>query len=388
MLIDILIILFAIGAVFRGREIGFVRQLCSTIGFFSGLFIGADLEPHTVLYAHTQIARVLITLLTTLGCALILLTIGEYVGVRLKSKVLLRPINLFDNGLGSLVSVGSLLFSVWLAASVITALPFESLQNEIHSSKIVATLNRVLPNAPTLIAELGNLIDPNGFPQVFVGSEPSPRANVNLPSLGTMAYAVNHDRGSVVKVEGQGCGGIVEGSGFVVGPGLIATNAHVVAGIRHPFVEDSNGTHSSRVIWFDPNLDFAVLRVAHLAGPSLTISSVHIVSGTPAAVLGYPGGGPFSAGTAAVLDEFTASGRNIYGTGNTNRDVFEVQATIIPGNSGGPLVAKDGSVIGIIFAESTEYQHVGYALTTPQVITELKQATSNNQTVSTGRCAA
>jgi S1-C subfamily serine protease len=142
------------------------------------------------------------------------------------------------------------------------------------------------------------------------------------------------------------------------------------------------------VIWFDPNLDFAVLRVPHLAGSSLDISSAHVASGTPAAVLGYPGGGPFSAGTAAVLDEFTASGRNIYGTGNTNRDVFEVQATIIPGNSGGPLVAKNGSVIGIVFAESTEYQHVGYALTTPQVITELKQATLNNQTVSTGRCAS
>src|ERR1700729_2762521 len=101
MFIDALIVIFAIGALYRGRELGFVRQLFSTVGFFGGLFIGALLEPHTVNLAHTQDARVLITMVTTLGCALVLLTIGEYIGVRLKHKVLLKRINAFDNGLGS-----------------------------------------------------------------------------------------------------------------------------------------------------------------------------------------------------------------------------------------------------------------------------------------------
>jgi S1-C subfamily serine protease len=245
----------------------------------------------------------------------------------------------------------------------------------------------VLPNAPTVIADLGNLIDPNGFPQVFIGNEPAPRTNINLPSLGSLQHAVNLDKNSVVKIEGQGCGGIVEGSGFDVGSDLVATNAHVVAGIRHPYVQDANGSHNGTVIWFDPNLDFAVLRVPNLAGQSLVLSSSHISHGTPAAVLGYPGGGPLTAGPAAVLDEFTASGRNIYGRGNTERDVYEIQANVIPGNSGGPLVAKDGTVIGVVFAESTAYQHIGYALTTSQVSTEINQAAASDQSVSTGRCA-
>jgi S1-C subfamily serine protease len=388
MLLDVLIICLAVGAIFRGREIGFVRQVCSTVGFFSGLFLGADLEPHTIISVHGQVARVVVTLITTLGCGLIFLTLGEYVGVLLKSKVLHNRINPFDNGFGSLVSVASLLLSVWLTASVITSLPFPSVQQQIHDSKIVSALDKALPSAPGVIADLGDLIDPNGFPQVFIGSEPIPKANVNLPSLGQMKYAVVHDENSIVKVAGEGCGGIVEGSGFVIGKDLIATNAHVVAGIKHPYVEDANGTHSTKVIWFDPNLDFAILKVSNLAGTPLAISSLHISSGTPAAVLGYPGGGPFSAGTAAVLDEFTASGKNIYGTGDTNRDVFEVSATIIPGNSGGPLVGENGDVIGIVFAESTSYQHVGYALTTPQVISEINLAKTNqNQTASTGKCA-
>jgi S1-C subfamily serine protease len=386
--IDLLIITFTVTAVFRGYDLGFVRQLFSTVGFFGGLFLGAWLEPHTVGLAHTQTSRILITFLTTLGCALILLTVGEYLGVRLKRKVVVKRIsNLFDNGLGALIGVASFLLTVWLAASIFTALPFPSAQTTLRGSRIVSLLDRLLPNAPTVIADLGNLIDPNGFPQVFIGSEPAPRGNVNLPSLGSLQAAVNRDKDSVVKVEGQGCGGIVEGSGFVVGSNLVATNAHVVAGIRHPVVQDANGTHSATVISFDPNLDFAVLRVSNLSGSSLVISNAHVSPGTAAAVLGYPGGGPLTAGPAAVIDEFTASGRNIYGRGNTERNVYEVQANIIPGNSGGPLVAKDGTVIGVVFAESTTYQHVGYALTTSQITTEINQAAAANQTVGTGRCA-
>jgi len=129
------------------------------------------------------------------------------------------------------------------------------------------------------------------------------------------------------------------------------------------------------------------LRVNNLAGGALTIDSGHVSPGTQAAVLGYPGGGPLKAGTAAVLDEFTATGRNIYGSGNTNRDVYEIQADVIPGNSGGPLVTKGGSVIGVVFAESTTYQHVGYALTMAQVTAEINQAVAQGQAIGTGSCA-
>jgi S1-C subfamily serine protease len=386
MFIDILIVLFTLSAMFRGNEIGFVRQLCSTIGFFGGLFIGAALEPHTVNLVHTAASRSAVTVATTLGCALILLTLGEYLGIMLKHKVLLKRINSLDNILGSGLSIISLLLSVWLSAAILNALPVPRLQADIHGSWIVTKLDMVLPPAPTVITDLGQLIDPNGFPQVFVGSEPSPPA-LPLPNLGDLQAAVNKDKGSVVKIEGQGCGGIVEGSGFVVGSDLVATNAHVVAGISQPYVQDANGNHSATVIWFDPNLDFAVLRVSNLAGHALNIDGSRVSNGTPGAVLGYPGGGPFDDGAAAVAQEFTAIGRNIYGSGTTTRQVYELQATIIPGNSGGPLVNEAGSVIGVVFAQSTTYNHVGYALTTDQIITEINQAEAQNQATGTGSCA-
>ncbi len=386
MLLDLLIVVFAVSALYRGRELGFLRQFCSAVGFFAGLFLGAWLEPHIFSHVQGQSSRALVAVSTTLGSALLLLMAGEYIGLKLKHRLLLKRANRFDVELGSVVNVISLLLSAWLLAAVIGALPLPSVQAAINDSRIISTLNKSLPEAPGVIASLGRLIDPNGFPQVFVGNEPAPKGNVDLPSLGELRTAVEKDRASVVKIEGQGCGGIVDGSGFVVGPNLIATNAHVVAGIRQPYVQDGNGTHRSTPIWFDPNLDFAVLQTANLAGEPLHITSTSVPSGTAAVALGYPGGGAFAARVAAVLEEITASGRNIYGRGNTVRDVYEIQADIIPGNSGGPLIAKDGSVIGVIFAQSTSYQHVGYALTTPQVINDIKQAAAANKTVSTGRC--
>jgi S1-C subfamily serine protease len=388
MILDIFIVIFGIMAIFRGRDIGFVRQIFSTVGFFGGLFIGALLEPHTIVWGHTAATRGVITITTTLGSALLLLTVGEYLGSRLKHRLVsVKIVNSYDNAFGAVLGIASMLFSIWLTTAVLSTLPYPSVQTAIHKSAIIRLLDRSLPGAPNVIASLGHLVDPNGFPQVFLGSEPIPRGNISLPSLGDLQKAVNLDKDSVVKVAGQGCGGIVEGSGFIVEPGLIATNAHVVAGIRHPYVQDANGEHGGSVIWFDPNLDFAVVRVSNLAGKPLLISSKAAESGTPAAVVGYPGGGAFNASSAAVLDSFTASGRNIYGKGNTNREVYEIQADVIPGNSGGPLIDKTGTVIGVIFAESTSYKHVGYALTTPAVTSAIAQAVRHNQPVSTGKCA-
>jgi S1-C subfamily serine protease len=386
MWIDILILAFCVSAVYRGREIGFVRQACSTIGFFGGLFFGAWLQSYTVKLANTPSGRALVTLITTVGCAMLFLTVGEIIGIYLKQRVVLKRINVLDVQFGAVLSILTVLLSSWLLASLFSSLPLQGVNDSVKRSRIVRSLNQVLPSAPNIIADLGKLIDPNGFPQVFIGSEPSPPSNIDLPSLGVLQAAVQADRASVVKLEGQGCGGVVEGSGFVVGSNLVATNAHVVAGIKHPYVIDKNGTHSGTVIGFDPSLDFAVLRVSNLAGKSLVVSHKHFGAGTPAAVLGYPGGGGFSANVAAVLDQFTASGRNIYGRGSTSRDVYELRARIIPGNSGGPLVATDGTVIGVIFAESTSFQNVGYALTTSQVTTEINQAAASNHTVSTGSC--
>lgn len=389
-IVDALIVLLALSAILRGKELGFIRQLLSTGGFFAGLLLGAALiEPRIINLAHTPTSRLFVTLLATLGTALLVLTIGEIIGLILKGKLQLRnSLDHVDNGFGALLGGVSLVIMVWLSAAILTTLPYPGLQSAVRNSLIVTTLNQKLPPAPPLVASIGHLIDPNGLPDVFVGSEPAPAQTPAVPPTPEqLSTAIAQDRASVVKVEGRGCGGIVEGSGFVVSDNLVATNAHVVAGIQNPYVIDDNGTHRAAAVWFDPDLDFAVLQVNNLAGHPLVFTTTSTHHGTQGGVLGYPGGGAFQAGTAVVLDEFTAVGRNIYGQRDTQRDVYSISATVVPGNSGGPLVDLNGRVLGVVFATSTTYNGVGYVLTAPEVIKEIHQAQATLQPVSTGDCA-
>lgn len=386
--LDIIIIVLAFSALYRGYELGLTRQLFSSAGFILGLLLGSYLQRYTVEFGETSLTRSLIALMTTLGLAFLFLGIGEQVGARLKTKVQKLKIDRLDGWFGSAVGVLTMLVAVWLSAAILLTFPLQDTQAQIRNSRIISTLNNSLPPATSVLSNLGNLINPNGFPQVFTGNEPALEGDTTIPGISAeLQSAIDTTKDSVVKLEGLGCGGIVEGTGFVIDSDLIATNAHVVAGVRQLYVRDSAGQHSASVVWFDPELDFAIVKADNLAGDPLLINYDTIPAGTQGAVLGYPGGGPLTAGGAEVIDRFNARGRDIYGQGISMRNVYSLAAKVIPGNSGGPVIADDGSVIGVIFAQSTSYQNVGYALTTPQIENAIEQARIQNRTVDNGYCA-
>jgi S1-C subfamily serine protease len=385
---DLLIVLLVLATLARGVEMGLVRQLGSSIGFFGGLFAGAAIGAYFLKdTSMSTTSRVVLSLLMTFGTATFLSSLGEYGGMSLKRRIQQHKIDTIDRVLGACLGGVTLLAVVWLGGSFLGSLPSPFIQKQVKTSSIVAALNKELPAAPSVISKFGHIIEPNGFPEVFTGLEPRVNPNTPLPSIGELDTAVQQDRASVVKIEGHGCGGIVDGSGFVAGNGLVATNAHVVAGVPNPMIIDANGEHRTTVVWFDADLDLAVLRTTDLAGKPLQLRSQNAANGSSAAVLGYPGGGDFKADPAAIIDTFTAVGRNIYNQGETKRDVYSVKAGVVPGNSGGPLVAQDGAVIGVVFAQSTSYDKVGYALTMQRVIQEINQASSRSQAVATGTCA-
>ncbi len=389
MLVDILLIVLLAGAAYRGHEIGLIRQLFSAGGFIGGLFVGAALQPHLISEEQSLLAQALLALSLTLFCALLFLGIGEVVSMKLKRRLMaIIHLNKADALAGSIAGGITLVVAVWLLNPSLSNLPSPDLKQPIRDSKIVRLINGTLPSAPRFIANLDKIINPNGFPDVFAGLERKPLDDgTPLPPLGDLRAAVEKVRPSVVKVEGQGCGGIVDGSGYVARQGLVVTNAHVVAGVDKPTVVDAKGRHAATPIWFDPDLDMAVLRVNNLAGGPLPAGDARIPQGTAAAVLGYPGGGSFRAGAATILDQFTAKGRDIYDRSITNRNIYELKADIIPGNSGGPLINADGAVIGLIFAESTTYEQIGYALSMGPVHAGLEQAMQRNNSVGTGICA-
>lgn len=386
--LDIIIVILALSALYRGYELGLTRQLFSTVGFILGLFLGSLLQKFTVGLAASPTGKSLVSLMTTLGVAFMFLGIGEHVGIRLKDKVDRWKLHKADGWLGSALGVVTLLIAVWLASAILLTLPLQDTQSQIRGSVIISRLNRSLPPASTFLTGLGKLINPNGFPQVFTGDEPAQQGNTTIPGISpALQAAIDKDKTSVVKFEGIGCGGVVSGSGFIVSSDLVATNAHVVAGVSPLYVRDANGQHTASVVWFDPELDFAVVRVNNLAGAPLLIKNDTVDNGTNGAVLGYPGGGPLTAGGAQVLDHFLARGRDIYNKNVTERQVYSLAAKVIPGNSGGPVIADDGTVVGVVFAESTVYQNVGYALTTPPIISAIHQAEAQNRVVDNGSCA-
>lgn len=388
-IIDPLIIIVVVLALMRGYTLGLVRQAGSTVGFILGLIAGSWVGNFIMGYENSTLSRSLTGLLATLFGGLLLLSVGETLGARAKQKLNRNhPLDSIDGTLGSVMGAITLLLGLWLMASILVLGPVGGLQQALKSSRILSTLDSRLPPATTIFSSLNQLINPNGFPEVFRGLEPNPNTTVNLPSLGSFGPIVQASEASVVKVEGTGCGGIVEGSGFIVAQGEIATNAHVVAGVANPKIIDQDGhIHNTRVVWFDPDVDLAVLRVSGLSGKPLTVDTVDASNNTPGVVLGFPGGGSFDAQPAAIIEHFTAVGRNIYGQGDTQRDVYSLKAHVIPGNSGGPVVGQNGQVLGIVFATSTSYNNVGYALTGHQVASELATAEHSNTTRSTGACS-
>ena len=176
--------------------------------------------------------------------------------------------------------------------------------------------------------------------------------------------AVQASRGSIIKVRGiaPSCSRQVEGSGFVYGAQRVMTNAHVVAGVQSPRVVLGASQLPARVVLFDPDRDVAVLAVPDLDRPALAFSAP-AAPGANAIVAGYPEDGPFSAVPARVRNRQFARGPDIYSQGTVTRDIYAVRAKVLPGNSGGPLLATDGRVYGVVFAAATDDADTGYALT-------------------------
>ncbi len=343
---------------------------------------------------HGGTAKALVALVVLIGVATIVGGLGRLLGAhsgRLLQRLRLGPV---DSVFGVAVAVVVALVVTWVVAILLHGSQYSALDRSLQQSRIVRALDAVLPPIPTVFAGVERFLAQNGFPIVFAGLPPQAAAPVSLPTDAAARAAVLRAEGSTVQVAGAGCGVIQEGSGFVVAPGLVVTNAHVVAGIAAPDVIDSTGRHATSVALFDPRLDIAVLRVRGLSDPVLPVDSTVVARGTTGVVLGYPGGGPLTPRKAGVAAAFDAVGLDIYGSSQTTREIYQLDAVVEPGNSGGPLVASgdpgvaDGTVIGVVFARSTANANVGYALAMPAVSADVARAQAKKQTVGTGGCVS
>lgn len=383
--LDLFIVIGLLAAACWGWATGVAVQLGAGIGTVVGLFAGSTLAPRTAALASSAAGKLSVTLVTVLAITILCSALGRMGGQRVAAFLHRRRLGAVERGLGVLVAMATTLFALWLITVSMVA-PGQ-VGELIQGSTIIGRLDAALPPVPTISARLGGLIDPAGFPRVFAGLEPRFGAPVDEPSSAEVTSISQQVRASVVKIEGEGCGGVLDGSGFVAGPGLVVTNAHVVAGVRSPTVLDGAGRHQSVVMVFNPAADIAVLRLSGLAGEPLSFATPDAERSATGAVLGFPGGGPFVVGPAAVRSALPAVGRDIYGKGLVTRNVYELQARVRPGNSGGPFVLPTGEVAGVVFARSVSDDNVGFALSASEVIPLVAAAASQRTGVSTGACA-
>jgi len=378
----------------RGLRSGAAMQVLTYAGLFLGLFLGALIAPPLAGLVHGDTAKGIVAIIVLVGAATIVSGLGRLLGAQSGRFLHRVRLGAVDSAFGVVVAVAVALVVAWLAATLLQASQFTSLDRSVQQSRIVRALDAVLPPIPTVFARVERFLAHSGFPVVFAGLPPQTAGPVSLPTDASARAAVQRAEGSTVQVAGTGCGVIQEGSGFVVAPGFVVTNAHVVAGIAAPNVIDSTGRHPATAALFDPRLDIAVLRVPGLADPVLPVDSAVVARGSTGVVMGYPGGGPLTARKAGVAAAFDAVGLDIYGNTQTTREIYQLDAVVQPGNSGGPLVASgdrgiaDGTVIGVVFARSTTNNDVGYALAMPAVTADVARAQGARGSVGTGGCVS
>jgi S1-C subfamily serine protease len=379
--LDWLIIVFALAMAFWGYEQGLIVGFFSLAGFAVGAFLGSRLGPALLAdgskspYAPA----------TALAGALLL---GGMVAVSIEGLAFTVRQRLLAGGprglvigeaVGGALLLGLLAFAIaWLFGAVALNAPgAKDLRQAVQRSAILRTLNDAFPPSSTLIKAL-NRIDP----RVAVEG-PSP--NVGPPDS-----KIAHDpdvvasKASVVKVLGTACGLGVEGSGWIAAPGLVVTNAHVVAGESDTTVTPPNSGAELDVtpVHYDPTNDLALLRVNGLSAAPLSFAP-QVRSGTGGAVLGYPDNGPLTVTPARVGGTGPVVTQDAYGHGPITRELTGLRGEVRSGDSGGPLVDANGHVMGTVFAATTSGKPGGYAV--PDGIVRQALADSSGE-VSTGPC--
>jgi S1-C subfamily serine protease len=391
-LLDVVLIVATIMFAIGGFRQGFVTATLSFFGFFGGAVIGAQLaDPIASRFYQDSSWRIAVAVAVVLALALLGQVLAVSLGNQLRSRLTWRPAQAVDAVLGAVVSAVAVLLVFWMVATPLASAPYPRVSSAVRDSQVIRGVDDVVPRqVRSLYSSLRDAVRSYDFPEVFGPLVPTRVRSVPRPDpalLRSPAVAAAHP--SVVKITGlaESCARRVEGSGFVYAPNRIITNAHVVAGIDQPSVQISGGRREATVVLYDPDRDVAVLYVPDLGLRPLPFASRPVDTNADAIVLGYPEDGPFFAGAARIRDRMDIRGPDIYNDRTVTREVYSIYGDVRSGNSGGPLIAPDGSVLGVIFAAAVDQQFTGFALTAAEVAADARTGANSTAEVSTGDCA-
>jgi hypothetical protein len=354
--VDWIIIAFVALMALWGYAQGLVVSALSLAGFACGAFAGSRLAPLLLDQGSSSPYAPLFSLVSALMVGGLAAIMFEALGEGIRRRLSFRAAEVVD-GVGGALLVATLgLALVWIAGAVALQTPgARELRQDIQRSQILSKLNEALPPSGPILNALAR-VDP--FPRIR-----GPAADVPAPTRRILRDGdVQRAHASVVKILGHACGLAVQGSGWVARPGIVVTNAHVVAGEDDTTVEPDGGDGmDATAVVFDPHNDVAVLRVPALEAPSLAQRTGAPV-GAPVAILGYPENGPYRAVAGRLGDTRTVLSRDAYGNGPVRRRMTALRGNIRSGNSGGPAVDAGGRVVATVFAATTNASGGGFGI--------------------------
>ncbi len=387
-LLDWLLVVLVLAYALSGYWQGFVTGAFATAGLLLGGIAGIWIAPRVLGGVAPSLAVSLGALFIVILSASIGQAVLQYGGVRIRDQITWQPARALDAIGGAALSAAAVLIVAWALGVAVSGARIAGVTPVVRGSAVLERVDEVLPtSAGQLLNAFNSVVGTTFFPRYLepfaperiVEVGPGPRRLLQDPD-------VRGASGSVLKIRGRNsCGRGVEGSGFLYSDDRLMTNAHVVAAVDRPEVQLGDATVSARVVYYNPDLDVAVLALDDGGRAPLALS---FDAGRPdgVAVLGYPQDGPYDVQPGRIRSEQRLRSPNIYDQGSVVREVFSIRALVRPGNSGGPIVDSAGRAVGVVFAASVTDGQTGYALTADQVREPAAAGVSSQGTVSTGPC--
>ena len=362
--VDLVVVVWVAFAAFIGLRRGFTGQVVVLAGFALGAAIGSRIAPSFLHGGDRSPWQPIAALAGAVGGGLLLQLAATPVADAIRPR-LVGPLGVADRA-GGLVS-GALLgiLAAWMVAVAGLHQPALGIRPLVQRSAILPVLLRTLPEQSLLQA----LQRFDRLPVVAAATGRSlPPPN---PAIARRADVL-HAHASVVRVQGSACGLELQGTGWVVRRGLVATDAHVIAGVDDPTVVLGGESYDATAVYVSAGEDIALLRVPGFGGPVLH-AAPDPDHPERVALAGYPGGGPYVLGAGSAGRPVTVLAPNAYGKGLGPRTVVPLRGPLRHGMSGGPVLDARGRVLAMMFA-ANQSGDGGFAVPVADVLDALPHA--------------